>query len=80
MQHIKFNHSVVRVRPIENDRWEIIVHDLLEDKFITTIYDAVFVCNGRSTEPLIPNFEGADEFKGKLLHSRDFLSAKRFPG
>ena len=79
-QHIKFNHLVIRVRPIENDRWEIIVRNLLKDKFFTTIYDAVFVCNGRSSDPRIPKFKGANEFNGKLLHSRDFRSAKRFHG
>lgn len=79
-QHIKLNHVVIRVRPIENDRWEIIVHNLLENKFITTIYDAVFVCNGHFFEPFSPNFEGTNEFKGKLLHSHDFRSAERFQG
>lgn len=79
-QHIKFNHLVIRVRPIENDRWEIIVHDLLEDKFITSVYDAMFVCNGHFFEPFFPKIEGANEFKGKLLHSHDFRSAEKFQG
>lgn len=79
-QHIKFNHLVIRVRPIENDRWEIIVHNLLEDEYLTTVYDAVFVCNGHFFEPFIPNFEGTNDFKGNLLHSHDFRSAERFQG
>lgn len=79
-QHIKFNHLVIRVRPIKNDRWEIIAHNLLENKFITTVYDAVFVCNGHFFEPFIPNFAGTKEFKGKLLHTHDFRSAERFQG
>lgn len=79
-EHIKFNHWVVRVRPVESDRWEIIVHDLLANKFIMMIYDAVFVCNGRTSEPFIPNIEGAKAFKGKWIHSHDFRSAKEFQG
>lgn len=79
-EYIKFNHLVIRVRPIENDRWELIAHNLLEDKFITTIYDIVFVCNGHFFEPFIPNFEGTKEFKGELIHSHDFRSAERFQG
>lgn len=47
-EHIRFNRVVIRVRPIENDRWEIILHNLLENKFITEIHDAVFVCKNRA--------------------------------
>lgn len=80
IQYIKFNHLVIRVRPIENDRWEIIVHNLVEDKLIKSVYDAVFVCNGHFFQPFIPNIVGANEFKGKLLHSHDFRSAEKFQG
>lgn len=79
-RHIKYNHVVVRVRPIEDDRWEIIVHDLLNDKWLSNIYDAVFVCNGHFFEPFISNIEGAKHFKGKMLHSHDFRSADKFKG
>lgn len=79
-QYIKFNHLVVRVRPIQNEQWEMIVQNLFTKKFITTIYDAVFVCNGHFFDPFIPTIEGANEFKGKLLHSHDFHSAEKFQG
>lgn len=79
-QYIKFNHLVIRVRPTENEQWEVMVHDLLEHKFITTIFDAVFVCNGHFFEPFVPKIEGAHEFKGKLLHSHSFRSADKFRG
>lgn len=79
-RHIKLNHVVVRVRPIKNDRWEIIVHDLVNDKIITMQHDVVFVCNGHFFEPSIPNIEDADAFKGKLFHSHDFRSIDKFQG
>lgn len=79
-QHIKFNHLVIRVRPIENERWEIIVQHLLTDKFMKMIYDAVIVCNGHFFEPFIPKIDGVNEFRGKVLHSHDFRSAERFQG
>lgn len=79
-QYIKFNHVVIRVRPTENDQWEIIVHDLLAHKFITTIYDSVFVCNGHFFESFTPDIERANEFEGKLLHSHSFRSAEKFRG
>lgn len=78
--HIQFNHLVERVLPIENDKWEIVVKDLPNDKFITKIYDAVFVCNGHFFERYSPEFEGADIFKGKIVHSHDFRKAEAFRG
>lgn len=78
--HIKRNHQVIRVLPIENDKWQIIVKDLAHDKFITQVYDAVFVCNGHFFSPRIPKIEGANEFKGRMLHSHDFRTAEAFHG
>lgn len=43
-EHIKLNHLVIRILPIQNDKWEVIVKDLPNNKFITHIFDAVFVC------------------------------------
>lgn len=66
--------------PIENDKWEIIVKDLPNDRFMTQIYDAIFVCNGHFSEPFIPEIESANEFEGKLMHSHDFRTAEAFHG
>lgn len=78
--HLKLSHSVIRIQPIENDKWEIIVKDLPNNKFETKIYDAVFVCSGHFSAPRIPNIDGASEFNGKIIHSRDFRSAEAFFG
>lgn len=79
-RHIKFNHLVIRVLPIENDKWEVIVKDLPSNRFMTKIYDAVFVCNGHFSSPRIPSIEGNKEFSGKLIHSHDFRVAEAFKG
>lgn len=79
-EHIKFNHLVLRVRPIENDRWEIITKDLPNDKYMTETFDAVFVCNGHYSEPNLPQIEGANAFKGKQIHSHDYRSTDPFRG
>ncbi|XP_055306207.1 senecionine N-oxygenase-like isoform X2 [Sitodiplosis mosellana] len=74
--HIKFSHLIIRVLPIENGKWQVIVKDLPNDKFITLIYDVVFVCTGRFSSlryPSIPN-----EFQGKSLHSHDYRTAETF--
>lgn len=78
--HIKYNHLVVRVLPIESDKWEVIVKDLPNDKFITEIYDAVFVCNGHFFKPNIPIIDGADKFNGKIIHSHDVRRLNYFRG
>lgn len=79
-KHIELNHLVVRVLPIENGQWEVIVKDLPNNKYMTKIYDAVFVCNGHYFAPRIPEIEGANVFKGKIFHSHDFRKAEAFKG
>lgn len=79
-KYIKFNHLVIRVLPIENDKWEIIVRDLPSNRYITRIYDAVFVCNGHFSAPRIPIIEGAKQYTGKLIHSHDYRRAEQFRG
>ncbi|XP_055297698.1 senecionine N-oxygenase-like [Sitodiplosis mosellana] len=77
-KHIKLSHLVIRVLPIENDKWEVIVKDLPNDKFQTLIYDVVFVANGHFASPRYPSIPGLDEFKGKTLHSHDYRSKEEF--
>lgn len=79
-EHIKFSHLVIRVIPIENDKWEVIVKDLPNDKFNTLMYDVVFVCTGRFSSLRYPNIPGMDDFQGKTLHSHDYRTAETFRG
>lgn len=77
-KHIKLNHLVIRILPIQNDKWEVIVKDLPNNKFITHIFDAVFVCNGHYYTPFIPDIDDLKTFNGQVIHSRDFRSADTF--
>lgn len=79
-KHIKFNHSVVRVAPIEDDNWEIVVKNLRDGTFETNFFNAVFVANGHYSVPQIPKIAGSNEFKGKIIHSHDFRTAEAFRG
>ncbi|XP_031636053.1 dimethylaniline monooxygenase [N-oxide-forming] 3-like, partial [Contarinia nasturtii] len=72
------SHLVVRVLPIKNDKWEVLVKNLPKNTFETIIYDVVFVCNGHNSKPFIPNIDSADEFKGKLIHSHDYRKPEPF--
>lgn len=71
-QCIKLEHHVIRIRPIENGKWEIIVKDLPNDKLLTLTFDAVLACNGHYHTPAYPNYPGHKLFKGKQIHSHDY--------
>lgn len=77
---IKFSHLVMQVAPVEHDKWEIVVKNLPNNTFETNIFDAVFICNGHYSVPKSPDIRGADQFKGKILHSHNFRSAEKFRG
>lgn len=79
-KHVTFSHLVVRVLPIENNRWEVLVRDLPNDTYKTRVFDAIFICTGHYTEPFLPKIGDANEFEGKLMHSHDFRSAETFRG
>lgn len=77
--HIKLNHLVIRVLPIEDRKWEVIVKDLPNNEFQTLIYDYVFVANGHFSSPRYPSIPGMEDFKGKML-SIDYRLAETFRG
>lgn len=83
-EHIKFHHFVDIVRPIRisssNGKWEVIVTDLPNNRNITNTFDAVFVCNGRTSSPYMPQFDGAHLFRGKIMHSHDYRKPNPFQG
>jgi dimethylaniline monooxygenase (N-oxide forming) len=79
-KYIKFEHHVVRVRPLLDRTWEVITRDLERDKYEIERFDGVLVCNGHYSTPLIPKFEGQDVFQGEQMHSHDFRCGERFKG
>lgn len=77
---IKFSHNMIRVSPIDDGKWEVIVKDQPNDVYVTRIFDAVFVCNGRYSMPRISETPGIGDYKGKMIHSHDFRKADNFRG
>ena len=75
---IKFEHHVIRVRPIENKLWEIIVKNLRSNVFEFFVSDAILICNGHFSSKFIPPYEGREIFKGKEIHSHDYRSPESF--
>lgn len=83
--YIKFEHHVVRVRPImmnnstSDEVWEVIVKDLKENTYSTHHFDAVLVCNGHYSTPSIPDYENTRHlFKGRQLHSHEYRCPESF--
>lgn len=54
--------------------------DLPTNTVETSIFDAIFVCNGHNYEPFIPKYDGIDEFQGQHMHSHDYRRADAFKG
>jgi len=77
-EHIKFEHHVLRVRPLKDETWEVIVKDLKNNVYNTFNFDAVLVCNGHYHTPTFPKYKGADIFKGKQIHSHDYRCPDSF--
>lgn len=79
-EHTKFEHYVIRVRPKNEDLWEIIVLDLPADKLHTYEFDFVIICNGHYNTPAVPPYPGRGVFNGKQIHSHDYRCADPFKG
>lgn len=44
------------------------------------MFDAIFVCNGHNSVPFTPDFQGINEFQGRVIHSHDYRRAESFKG
>lgn len=76
--YIKFEHHVIRVRPLVDDTWEMIVRDLPANEIYTYTFDAVLICTGHHHTPFIPNYKRQEEFKVKEIHSHVYRSPEIF--
>lgn len=68
-RRIRFDREVACLTP-EGDGWRI------EDQ----LFDAVAVCNGHFSEPLVPSLPGLDGFAGVALHSHNYRHPEPFAG
>ena len=82
LQHIKFNTTVSSVkRTGDHDvtgKWEIVYYphgkEIIGKK--SEIVDYLFVCTGHHWIKNIPKFEGMNDFKGKIIHSKQYKDFK----
>lgn len=59
-------------------RFNVRVHNLVDDKEYTESFDNVVVASGHFSTPNVPAFTGLDRFNGRVLHAHDFRDAVEF--
>lgn len=74
---IKFE-TVVRRVETEGDKFSVTIKDLPNGTETTEIFDHVVCASGHFSTPNVPEFEGFDSFKGRVLHAHDFRDALEF--
>ncbi|XP_033755721.1 LOW QUALITY PROTEIN: dimethylaniline monooxygenase [N-oxide-forming] 1-like [Pecten maximus] len=85
LKYIKFSTKVKLVHPQKSSdtiTWEVTYKTLIDSDLTSTTetFDAVMVCNGQFSVPLIPAITGLDLFRGKVLHSHDYRYPSEFEG
>lgn len=76
-EQIKFQHHVIRVRPLPTgSMWEVLVKNLISNSNEIFTFDAVLLCNGHFSVPHIPQFVNA--FCGRQMHSHDYRVPDNF--
>ncbi len=63
----------------ESNKFLVTIEDLLIQKPLEILkFDHVIVATGHFSMPNMPNFEGVNQFPGRVLHSHDFRGADEF--
>jgi dimethylaniline monooxygenase (N-oxide forming) len=80
MKYIQFNTLVYDIKREETGKWIVKVIntiDLIETRFE---FDAIAVCTGTNVTQYIPVFPGQENFKGKIIHSKNYKKSGDFTG
>ncbi|XP_025836607.1 flavin-containing monooxygenase FMO GS-OX-like 2 isoform X2 [Agrilus planipennis] len=77
---IKFSHHVTDISPLDNGKWKITAINKPTKEEVTSIFDAVMICNGHYNQPIYPKLPGQNKFKGRQLHSHHYRSPDPFKG
>lgn len=51
---------------------QVFSKDLRNNTHESKEFDALFVCNGHYSAPIIPYYVGLDDFAGHKMHSKDY--------
>jgi dimethylaniline monooxygenase (N-oxide forming) len=80
MKYIQFNTLVYDIKREEDGKWIVKVINTID--LIETIFafDAIAVCTGTNVIPYIPVLPGQENFKGKIIHSKNYKNSHCFTG
>ncbi|RCV43860.1 hypothetical protein SEVIR_9G333800v4 [Setaria viridis] len=75
---VRLRAEVLRVAPLgQGERWAVAWRG--EDGEVAEeVFDAVVVCNGHCTAPLVPKIRGIDKWRGKQIHSHNYRVPEPF--
>jgi hypothetical protein len=68
-EHIWFGTEVVAVTPVGDGRWDVTTRSTGGGSSRIQRYSAVVVANGHNWSPKLVEHEGADGFRGQVIHS-----------
>ncbi len=57
-------------RNTENTKWQVCLSTT--DREETRAFDKVVICNGLAAKAVVPDFEGVEKFKGRIVHVQGF--------
>lgn len=79
LRYIQYSSKVIKVEMEPNyqstGRWIVTVQNLKQGTTFTQTYDGVMVCSGHHTFPYRPEFEGLEDFQGKVIHTHSLKTA-----
>jgi len=75
---IRFETVVRAVEETADGKFTVKVRNLPEDTEYEEVFDHVVCASGHFSTPNVPEFEGFDTFKGRVLHAHDFRDAMEF--
>ena len=76
-KYIKFDTLVTDV-VAKGNQFSVISKNKIDNKITNEIFDNVVVASGHFSTPFIPEYEGMNNFPGRILHSHDFRDAEEF--
>ncbi|CAN6324609.1 unnamed protein product [Urochloa humidicola] len=79
LERVRLRAEVLRVAPLggQGERWAVAWRGA-DGEVAEEVFDAVVVCNGHCTVPLVPKIRGIDEWRGKQMHSHNYRVPEPF--
>ena len=76
-KYIKFDTLVTNVE-VNGKQFRVTSKNKINNKISNDIFDNVVVASGHFSIPFIPEYDGMNNFPGRILHSHDFRDAEEF--